>query len=215
MAGTFNWMRANDLIWSYVVSNWYMGKKPPAFDILTWNADATRMPAAMHSQYLRSCYLHNLLVVPNAFVLDDVPLDIGKVTTPLYVLGAEADHIAPWRTSFATSQYVGGPVKYTRTNSGHVAGICNPPGNPKSCSLDDATPSSRVKIPTRGSRAAPNTREAGGKIGRHGPTRTAALAAHPIRCRTAANRHRAGTFGTKRANQSISLHLNHTRPPLV
>ena len=79
MAGTFNWMRANDLIWSYVVNNWYMGKKPPAFDILAWNGDSTRMPAAMHSQYLRACYLHNLLVVPNAFVLDGVPIDLGKI----------------------------------------------------------------------------------------------------------------------------------------
>jgi polyhydroxyalkanoate synthase subunit PhaC len=133
MAHTFDWMRANDLIWSYVVSNWYMGKKPPAFDILTWNADSTRMPAAMHSQYLRACYLYNLLVVPNAFVLDGVQIDLGEITTPMYILGAEADHIAPWRTSFATSQFVGGSVKYTRTNSGHIAGICNPPGNPKSC----------------------------------------------------------------------------------
>ncbi|MDP9024000.1 MAG: alpha/beta fold hydrolase [Candidatus Eremiobacteraeota bacterium] len=133
MAGTFNWMRANDLIWSYVVSNWYMGKKPPAFDILAWNGDSTRMPAAMHSQYLRACYLHNLLVVPNAFVLNGVPIDLGRVETPMYVLGAEADHIAPWRTTYMTSQYVRGNVKYTRTNSGHVAGICNPPGNPKAC----------------------------------------------------------------------------------
>ncbi len=133
MAHTFDWMRANDLIWSYVVSNWYMGKKPPAFDILTWNADSTRMPAAMHSQYLRACYLYNLLVVPNAFVLDGIQIDLGQIATPLYILGAEADHIAPWRTSFATSQYVGGPVKYTRTNAGHIAGICNPPGNPKAC----------------------------------------------------------------------------------
>ena len=133
MAGTFNWMRANDLIWSYVVSNWYMGKKPPAFDILAWNGDSTRMPAAMHSQYLRACYLHNLLVVPNAFVLGGVPIDLGKVETPMYVLGAEADHIAPWRTTYMTSQYVSGDVKYTRTNSGHVAGICNPPGNKKAC----------------------------------------------------------------------------------
>jgi polyhydroxyalkanoate synthase len=131
MAGTFNWMRANDLIWSYVVSNWYMGKKPPAFDILTWNGDSTRMPAAMHSQYLRACYLHNLLIVPNAFVLNGVPIDLGKIDTPMYVLGAEADHIAPWRTTYMTSQYVSGDVKYTRTNSGHVAGICNPPGNSK------------------------------------------------------------------------------------
>lgn len=131
MAGTFNWMRANDLIWSYVISNWYMGKKPPAFDILAWNGDSTRMPAAMHSQYLRSCYLHNLIVKPNAFVICDTPIDLGTVTTPMYVLGAEGDHIAPWRTTYMTSQYVGGDVKYTRTNSGHVAGICNPPGNKK------------------------------------------------------------------------------------
>jgi polyhydroxyalkanoate synthase len=131
MAGTFNWMRSNDLIWSYVVSNWYMGKKPPAFDLLAWNADSTRMPAAMHSQYLRSCYLHNLLVVPNAFVIDGVPIDLGKIETPLYVLGAEDDHIVPWRSSYATSQYVGGEVKYVRTNSGHIAGIVNPPENRK------------------------------------------------------------------------------------
>ncbi|MDE2481276.1 MAG: alpha/beta fold hydrolase [bacterium] len=133
MAGTFNWMRANDLIWSYVVSNWYMGKKPPAFDILAWNGDSTRMPAAMHSQYLRSCYLHNLLIVPKAFVLAGVPIDLGLIETPMFVLGAEADHIAPWRTTYMTSQYVRGEVKYTRTNSGHVAGICNPPGNAKAC----------------------------------------------------------------------------------
>jgi polyhydroxyalkanoate synthase subunit PhaC len=131
MAHTFDWMRANDLIWSYVVSNWYMGKQPPAFDILAWNGDATRMPAAMHSQYLRTCYLHNLLIVPNAFVLNGEPIDLGKIQTPLYILGAENDHIAPWRTSYKTSQFVAGPVKYTRSNAGHVAGICNPPNNPK------------------------------------------------------------------------------------
>jgi polyhydroxyalkanoate synthase len=131
MAGTFNWMRANDLIWSYVISNWYMGKKPPAFDILAWNGDSTRMPAAMHSQYLRACYLNNLIVKPNAFVICDTPIDLGTITTPMYVLGAESDHIALWRSTYMTSQYVGGEVKYTRTNSGHVAGICNPPGNKK------------------------------------------------------------------------------------
>jgi polyhydroxyalkanoate synthase len=133
MAGTFNWMRASDLIWSYVVSNWYMGKKPPAFDILAWNGDSTRMPAAMHSQYLRACYLHNALVKPNAFVIGGTPLDLGMIRTPLYVLGAENDHIAPWRATYMTTQYVGGAAKYVRTNSGHVAGICNPPGNPKAC----------------------------------------------------------------------------------
>ena len=108
MANTFDWMRANDLIWSYVVNNWFMGKQPPAFDILAWNGDSTRMPAAMHSQYLRACYLHNSIVEPNAFVIDDTPIDLGKIETPLYVLGAETDHIAPWRASYPTTQYVGG-----------------------------------------------------------------------------------------------------------
>ncbi|HEY5256983.1 MAG TPA: alpha/beta fold hydrolase [Candidatus Baltobacteraceae bacterium] len=131
MEGTFNWMRANDLIWSYVVSNWFMGKKPPAFDILSWNGDATRMPAAMHSQYLRACYLHNLIVKPNAFVILDTPIDLGTIQTPLYVLGAQADHIAPWASSYMTTQYVGGESRYVRTNAGHVAGVVNPPGNSK------------------------------------------------------------------------------------
>jgi polyhydroxyalkanoate synthase subunit PhaC len=131
MAGTFNWLRASDLIWSYVVANWYMGKKPPAFDILAWNGDSTRMPATMHSQYLRACYLHNALVKPNSFAILGTPIDLGLIRTPLYVLGAEGDHIAPWRSTYMTTQYVGGNAKYTRTNSGHVAGICNPPGNPK------------------------------------------------------------------------------------
>jgi polyhydroxyalkanoate synthase subunit PhaC len=133
MAGTFNWMRANDLIWSYVVNNWFMGKDPPAFDILAWNADSTRMPAKMHSQYLRTCYLDNALVRPGAVSIDGTPIDLGTIRTPLYVLGAETDHIAPWRSSYRTVNHVGrNDVRYTLTNSGHIAGIVNPPGNPKS-----------------------------------------------------------------------------------
>jgi polyhydroxyalkanoate synthase len=133
MAGTFDWMRANDLIWSYVVSNWYMGKNPPAFDILTWNGDSTRMPAAMHSQYLRTCYLENLIPQPGKFAIDGTPIDLGKIRTPLYVLGAEADHIAPWRSTYRAVNLVGSDdVKYTLTNAGHIAGIVNPPGNAKS-----------------------------------------------------------------------------------
>ncbi len=133
MAGTFDWMRANDLIWSYVVNNWFMGKQPPSFDILTWNGDSTRMPAAMHSQYLRACYLNNLIAQPGKFIVADTPIDVGSITTPLYVLGAEADHIAPWRSTYRTVNLVGSDdLKYTLTNSGHIAGIVNPPGNPKS-----------------------------------------------------------------------------------
>jgi polyhydroxyalkanoate synthase len=131
MARTFDWMRSSDLIWSYVINNWFKGKKPPAFDILSWNNDSTRMPVAMHSQYLRACYLHNSIVKPNVFVIGDTPIDLGKVTTPLYVLGAENDHIAPWRATYQTTQYVSGPSKYVLTNSGHIAGIVNPPGGKK------------------------------------------------------------------------------------
>jgi polyhydroxyalkanoate synthase len=131
MAKTFDWMRSHDLIWSYVVNSWYKGKGPPAFDILAWNSDSTRMPVEMHSQYLRTCYLHNSIVKPNEFVIDDTPIDLGLIRNPLYVLGAENDHIAPWRATYLTTQYVGGESKYTLTNSGHIAGIVNPPGGKK------------------------------------------------------------------------------------
>jgi polyhydroxyalkanoate synthase len=131
MASTFDWMRANDLVWSYVVNNWFMGRQPPAFDILSWNADSTRMPAAMHSQYLRSCYLKNQ-IVKGEFTIGDTRIDLRRIQTPLYVLGAESDHIAPWRSSYKTLANVGGDdLKYTLSNAGHIAGIVNPTGNPK------------------------------------------------------------------------------------
>jgi len=108
-----------------------MGRKPPAFDILAWNGDGTRMPAAMHSQYLRSCYLSNALVRKDAFTLLGEPVDFARVKTPLYVLGAESDHIAPWRSTYSFTQIVGGKARFALTSSGHVAGIVNPPDNPK------------------------------------------------------------------------------------
>jgi polyhydroxyalkanoate synthase subunit PhaC len=131
MAQTFDWLRGNDLVWSYVVNNWYMGKTPPAFDLLAWNADSTNMPAAMHTQYLRACYANNVLVRPGAFRIAGTPIDLSKIRQPMYVLGAEADHIAPWKGTYLTTQHVGGEVRYTLTSSGHIAGIVNPPGNPK------------------------------------------------------------------------------------
>jgi polyhydroxyalkanoate synthase subunit PhaC len=124
-------MRSSDLIWSYVVNNWFKGKQPPAFDILAWNNDSTRMPVEMHSQYLRACYLHNSIVKPDAFTIGDTPIDLRKILAPLYVLGAENDHIAPWRATYLTTQHVGGEAKYVLTNSGHIAGIVNPPGGKK------------------------------------------------------------------------------------
>jgi polyhydroxyalkanoate synthase subunit PhaC len=132
MAKTFDWMRSQDLIWSYVVNSWYKGKRPPAFDILAWNGDSTRMPVEMHSQYLRSCYLHNSIVHPGEFTIEGTPIDLGKIQTPLYVLGAESDHIAPWHATYLTTQHVGGPSKYVLSNAGHIAGIVNPPGGKKS-----------------------------------------------------------------------------------
>jgi polyhydroxyalkanoate synthase len=131
LAQTFDWLRGNDLVWNYVVSNWYMGRKPPAFDLLAWNGDGTNLPSAMHSQYLRACYLDNLLVERDAFSIAGTSIDLGRIRQPLYVLGAEADHITPWRGTYLTTQSVGGETRYTLSSSGHIAGIVNPPGNAK------------------------------------------------------------------------------------
>lgn len=133
LAGPFTWMRANDLVWRYVVSNWYQGKQPPAFDILAWNADSTRLPAAMHAQFLRTCYLENKLPRPGAFTIDGTPVDLTKVTTPLYVLASETDHIAPWRGAQRTTELVAGPSRFVLASSGHIAGMVSPLGDPKSC----------------------------------------------------------------------------------
>jgi polyhydroxyalkanoate synthase len=127
MAGTFTFLRANDLVWSYVASNWLMGEQPPAFDILAWNADSTRMPARMHSEYLRACYLENRLA-NGTFEVAGAPIDLRTAASETYVVGAEEDHIAPWRSTYRATQLLGGPVRYVLTSSGHVAGIVNPPG---------------------------------------------------------------------------------------
>ena len=180
MAKTFDWMRSHDLIWSYVVNSWFKGKQPPAFDILAWNSDSTRMPVEMHSQYLRTCYLHNSIVKPDAFVIDGTPVDLGKIASPLYVLGAESDHIAPWHATYLTTQYVSGKTKYTLTNSGHIAGIVNPPGGKKSLYYTKPRHDA-AKAPMSGSRPRNAGREAGGRIGRRGRSRTVATWSLPIR----------------------------------
>jgi polyhydroxyalkanoate synthase len=126
MAGTFNALRANDLIFSYVASNWLMGKDPPAFDLLAWNADATRMPAAMHSTYLRSCYMENQLA-GGTMKLGGQVLDLGAVTADTYIVAAERDHIVPWRSSYRSVGLLGGDVHYVLVSGGHIAGIVSPP----------------------------------------------------------------------------------------
>jgi len=129
MHTTFNMLRANDLIWSFVVNNYLLGKQPFPFDLLYWNADSTRMPAAMHSFYLRKMYQENLLVQPGGITLAGVPLDLRKIKTPAFLLSTREDHIAPWRSTYAATQIYSGPVKFTLSASGHIAGVVNPPGS--------------------------------------------------------------------------------------
>jgi polyhydroxyalkanoate synthase len=130
MAMAFNMLRSNDLIWSYVVNNYLKGQPPSAFDLLHWNSDATRMPAANHSYYLRNCYLDNRLST-GSMVLDDTLLDLSKVKVPVYNLAAREDHIAPAESVLYGSQFFGGPVKYVLSGSGHIAGVVNPPAGGK------------------------------------------------------------------------------------
>jgi polyhydroxyalkanoate synthase len=128
MHTTFNMLRANDLIWSFVVNNYLLGKQPFPFDLLYWNADSTRMPAAMHSFYLRRMYQENLLREPGGITLDGVKIDLGKIKTPAFLLSTREDHIAPWRSTYAATQLYAGPVKFVLSASGHIAGVVNPPG---------------------------------------------------------------------------------------
>ena len=127
MAHTFDALRANDLVFSYVVNNWLLGNKPPAFDLLVWNKDNTRMPARMHSRFLRSCYLNNEFA-RGEFEIDGHKLDPGKVDIDTYVLSAVDDHIVPWVSGYRTTQLFSGNTRFVLSTSGHIAGIVNPPG---------------------------------------------------------------------------------------
>jgi polyhydroxyalkanoate synthase len=127
MATTFNMLRANDLIWSFVVNNYLLGRDPFPFDLLYWNSDSTRMPAAMHSFYLRNMYMKNLLAKPGGIRLHGVPIDLTHVKTPVYFVSTLEDHIAPWRSTYAGAKLFGGPVRFVLGGSGHIAGIVNHP----------------------------------------------------------------------------------------
>jgi polyhydroxyalkanoate synthase len=130
MATAFNLLRSNDLIWPYVINNYLKGKAPFPFDLLYWNSDATRMPAANHSQYLRSCYLENRLA-KGEMKIDGVPLSLKQVTVPIYNLATREDHIAPAKSVYLGASLFGGPMKYVLAGSGHIAGVVNPPGKQK------------------------------------------------------------------------------------
>jgi poly[(R)-3-hydroxyalkanoate] polymerase subunit PhaC len=127
MAGTFNMLRANDLIWSFVVNNYLLGKNPFPFDLLYWNSDSTRMPAAMHKFYLRNFYQKNLFKEPGGITLAGVPIDVTQIRTPSYFLSTTEDHIAPWKSTYAGCRLYSGPVKFVLGGSGHIAGVVNPP----------------------------------------------------------------------------------------
>ncbi len=131
MASTFSMMRSNDLIWHFVANNYLMGKDPGAFDLLYWNSDSTRMPARMHSEYLRSMYLENRLCTPGALEVMGKPIDLSKVTVPCYFLSTHLDHIAPWKSTYAGARLLSGDVRFTLGESGHIAGVVNPPAKKK------------------------------------------------------------------------------------
>ena len=139
MANAFNMLRPNDLIWSYYVNNYLKGKEPMPFDLLVWNSDSTRMPAANHKFYLRHCYLQNDLS-NGRMELNGRTLDLKKVTIPVYELATKEDHIAPARSAFTGAKCFGGPVRYVMAGSGHIAGVVNPPGKPKYQYWSDGPP---------------------------------------------------------------------------
>ncbi|MBL8533717.1 MAG: class I poly(R)-hydroxyalkanoic acid synthase [Betaproteobacteria bacterium] len=133
MAGTFNLLRDNDLIWSFVVNNYLLGKEPFPFDLLYWNSDATRMPAKMHTFYLRNMYIRNLLIQPGELTVGGEQMDLSQVTTPTYFISTMEDHIAPWKSTYSGARRFSGPVRFVLGGSGHIAGIVNPPAANKYC----------------------------------------------------------------------------------
>jgi polyhydroxyalkanoate synthase len=131
MATTFNLLRANDLIWSFYVNNYLLGNEAAPFDLLYWNSDSTRMPAKMHSFYLRNMYQKNMLIKPNGISINGQGIDLTQITAPGYFVSAQEDHIAPWKSTYAGIHHFSGPIKFVLGGSGHIAGIINPPAKKK------------------------------------------------------------------------------------
>jgi len=131
LALTFASLRANDLIWPYVVNNYLKGNTPPPFDLLYWNSDSANLPGTMYSYYVRNTYLENNLRVPGKLTMCGTPVDLGRIDMPAYVLAAREDHIVPWRTAYATNGLLGGPTQFVLAASGHIAGVINAPERKK------------------------------------------------------------------------------------
>jgi polyhydroxyalkanoate synthase len=131
MAATFNMLRANDLLWHYVINNYLLGKEPPEFDLLYWNSDGTRVPQTVHMYLLRNFFLVNNLAKPGHLKMKGVPIDVGRITTPTYTVAAIDDHIVPWRGAFKMRDMISGPMRLVLAESGHIAGIINHPARNK------------------------------------------------------------------------------------
>jgi len=131
LASTFSFLRPNDLVWNYVVGNYLKGDKPPAFDLLYWNSDATNMPGPMYCWYLRNTYLDNALRQPGALTVCGEPLDLSKIGAPAFIYGSRDDHIVPWKGAWESTKILGGPTRFVLGASGHIAGVINPPKSGK------------------------------------------------------------------------------------
>ena len=130
LARVFAWVRPNDLIWNYWVNNYLMGENPPAFDVLAWNNDSTNLPATLHADFLE-LWNHNALMHPGAISVLGSPVDLSRVKTDVYAVGALTDHLVPWQSAYAATRVFGGDVRFVLSNSGHIQALINPPGNPK------------------------------------------------------------------------------------
>jgi len=137
MARIFSWLRPNDLIWTYWVNNYLLGNEPPAFDVLYWNNDTTRLPATLHSEFL-TIYQHNPLARAGALTVRGTPIDVSRITHDVYILAGATDHITPWQACYRSSRLLGGQCEFILSNSGNIQSILNPPGNPKATFFTNA-----------------------------------------------------------------------------
>ena len=150
LAEVFAWLRPGDLVWNYWVNNYLLGKRPPAFDILFWNSDTTRMTAALHADFV-DLAMENSLTRPGALTVLGVPIDLGKITVDSYVVAGIADHITPWESCYRSAQLFGGTTRFVLSTSGHIAALVNPPGNPKASFHTGDDPTSDAKVWLKGS----------------------------------------------------------------
>jgi polyhydroxyalkanoate synthase len=139
LGSVFTWLRPNDLVWNYWVNNFLLGQDPPVFDILTWNADPTNLPAKLHGQFL-DIFGQNLLCKPGALKLFDTPIDLSRIKVETYVTGATTDHLTPWKGCYRATQLMSGPSTFILSNAGHIQAQVNPPGHPKAHYFIDGTP---------------------------------------------------------------------------